>query len=63
MKLVVNRDNCIGCGACESSFQEIFQLDDQGVSTVICKDFEKIDEETLDEAVNCCPVGAISKED
>ena len=35
MKVVVNRDNCIGCGACESIEPNVFQLDDEGISAVI----------------------------
>ena len=40
MKVVVNRDNCIGCGACEAICPEVFQLDDEGLSTVVCENFE-----------------------
>ena len=29
MKVVVNRDNCIGCGACEAICPKVFQLDDE----------------------------------
>ena len=48
MKVVVNRDNCIGCGACEASYPEMFQIDDEGLSTVISN--ENIDEAKLAEA-------------
>lgn len=60
MKVVVNRDNCIGCGACEALCPEVFQIDDEGLSTVINN--ENIDEEKVTEAVESCPTGAISKE-
>lgn len=63
MKVVVNRDNCIGCGACEAIDSDVFQLDDDGISTVVCKDFSKVDEDTLNEAVESCPTSAIEKED
>ena len=62
MKVVVNRDNCIGCGACEAICPEVFNLDDDGLSTVICDDFKDIDENNVTEAVESCPTGAISKE-
>ena len=62
MKVKVNRDNCIGCGACEAICQEVFNLDDEGLSTVICNNFENIDENSITEAVESCPTNAISKE-
>ncbi len=61
MKVVVNRDNCIGCGACEALYPEVFQIDDEGLSTVISS--ENIDDEKLTEAIEGCPTGAISKEE
>lgn len=63
MKVVVNRDNCIGCGACEATCSEVFNLDDEGISTVITDNFDDVDEDTLNEAVESCPTGAIEKED
>ena len=61
MKVVVNRDNCIGCGACEALYPEVFQIDDEGLSTVICKDFSGVDEGKVTEAVESCPTSAINK--
>ena len=60
MKVVVNRDNCIGCGACEALYPELFQIDDEGLSTVI--DNENIEEEKLTEVIEGCPTSAIVKE-
>ena len=62
MKVVVNRDNCIGCGACEAICPEVFNLDDDGLSTVICDNFKDIDESSISEAIESCPTNAISKE-
>lgn len=59
MKVKVNRDNCIGCGACESIYPEVFQLDDEGISTVVCEDFSKAEDDKLNDAVESCPTGAI----
>ena len=60
MKVVVNQSNCIGCGACESICPEMFQINDEGFSTVIGKeeDFTNHEEEIRD-AVDSCPTGAI----
>ena len=60
MKVVVNKDNCIGCGACENLYPEMFQIDDEGYSNVI--NDENIDEKKLTEVMESCPTGAISKE-
>lgn len=62
MKVVVNRDNCIGCGACEALCPEVFQIDDEGLSTVICENFSNADEAKVTEAVEGCPTSAIEKE-
>ena len=60
MKVVINQGNCIGCGACESICPEMFQINDEGFSTVIGKeeDFTNHEEEIRD-AVDSCPTGAI----
>lgn len=63
MKVTVDRDKCIGCGVCEATEPSVFQLDDDGISTVICHDFNNVDEEKIDEAVENCPTSAISKKD
>lgn len=63
MRVVVNRDNCIGCGACESLCPEVFQIDDEGISTVICEDFTKVEEASLNDAIEGCPTSAIVKEE
>ena len=31
MKAFVDRDLCIGCGACTSIAQEVFELDNEGI--------------------------------
>ena len=62
MKVVVNRDNCIGCGACEALCPEIFQIDDEGLSTVTNK--EEVKEELVEkvtEAIESCPTSAIEE--
>ena len=61
MKVVVNRDNCIGCGACEALYPEMFQIDDEGLSTVL--ENENIEEEKLTEVIEGCPTSAIAKEE
>ena len=61
MKVVVNRDACIGCGACEALCPEVFQIDDEGLSKVICDDFPAEVEAKVTEAEEGCPTSAIEK--
>ncbi|OGI23755.1 MAG: ferredoxin [Candidatus Moranbacteria bacterium RIFCSPHIGHO2_12_FULL_40_10] len=55
-KPVVNQDICIGCGTCESICPKVFKVEN-GKSRVIA---EECGECNCQEAVDSCPVGAIS---
>lgn len=57
MKYYVN-ENCIECGLCESVCPDVFSLSDEGVAVAISEDAL----ESAAEAMNDCPVGAISTE-
>ncbi len=61
MKVKVNKDNCIGCGACEAIYPEVFQINDDGLSTVICDHCEKMEKEKIMEAMESCPTSAIEE--
>ena len=54
VKLKVNKDTCIGCGACVGALPEAFAFDDSGKAECI-KEVEN-----PDEAKANCPVGAIT---
>lgn len=56
-KINVN-DSCIGCGACTSVAPDVFELNDEGLASVIGDDLD-----TAKEAAECCPVEAIEVED
>lgn len=59
MKPKVNKDLCIGCGACISTCPEVFKFDDEGKSSVIeDADLEK-NAECIEQAVISCPAQAI----
>jgi len=60
-KPVVDRDSCTGCGLCPDIASSTFELDDDGIATVI--DPEGDDEDTIQEAIDSCPVEAISWEE
>lgn len=63
MNFKVDKDTCIGCGACINTCEEVFDYDDDGLAKVISNNIT--DENIIDlatEAMNNCPVGAISNE-
>lgn len=61
MKIKVNRFTCIGCGACESTAPEYFQMNEDGISESISTG---IDEESdlLRDVIDSCPSNAIKIE-
>ncbi len=62
MKVKVNKDACIGCGACAAICPDVFEIDDEGLSTVTNEEVpsDKVDE--AKEAVESCPTSAIVEE-
>ena len=62
MKVKVNQESCIGCGACTSICDSVFSINDDGLSEVIV---DTVPEDAVDqakEAIESCPTGAISEE-
>jgi len=59
MKVEVNKDACIGCGACAAICPSVFEMDDEGLSTVTVEEVAKEAEEDAKEAVESCPTSAI----
>ncbi|MBD3328134.1 ferredoxin [Candidatus Peregrinibacteria bacterium] len=57
MKIVVDRDLCIGAAPCVAVAGNVFQLDDEGKAVVI--DANGADDETIKLAAEACPVRAI----
>ena len=61
MKLVVDKDICIGCGACQAIAPDVFEIDDDGLATSIV---EEINDEVSEDAIDAkegCPVDAIKE--
>ena len=54
----VDKNTCIGCGACASTCPEVFEMGEDGKSHV--KKGSKGDEKCVQEAIDDCPVDAIS---
>lgn len=61
MKVEVNKDACIGCGACAAICPSIFEMDDEGLSTVKTEDVPKELESDAKDAVESCPTSAITE--
>ena len=60
MKFKVDQEECIGCGACETTCPEVFELDDK--SQVKLDPVPEEFQECALEAEENCPVQAISHE-
>ncbi len=65
MKVIIDRDLCIGAAACVALLPEVFALDDEGKAIVLKaaqKDIEasNYSVEQLMEAAKSCPVSAIT---
>ena len=60
MKVKVNEDACIGCGACAAIAPEVFEINDEGLSTVIVDEVAK---EEANDAIDSCPTSAIERKD
>lgn len=62
MKVKVNRDNCIGCGACAAICSEVFEIDDEGISVAKEEEVTEEDKQAVQDAIDSCPTGAIETE-
>ena len=61
MKLKVNKDLCIGCGACQAVCPEVFEIEDDGFAGVIVEDIKEDVKEDAIDAKEGCPTGAIEE--
>ncbi len=59
-KVSINKDLCIGCGACTGICPSVFAISDDGKADVIAQPAEG--DTSAEEAVSSCPVGAIDFE-
>ena len=62
MKVKVNSDACIGCGACASICPDVFELNDDGLSQAKVNDVADDKKQDVMDAKDSCPTGAIEAE-
>ncbi len=60
MKVKVN-DSCIGCGACMSIADDVFEMNDEGLSSVKVSEVPEESVDNVKEAMESCPTGAIEE--
>lgn len=65
MKVAVNKDVCIGCGACQQIAEGVFEIGDDGLAQVTesfkNKEIPSDIEENVQDAIDSCPTGAIEE--
>lgn len=59
MNAKVNKDACIGCGACQAIVPDVFELEDDGLACAKGKITDENKDDVID-ASESCPTGAIS---
>ena len=62
MKAIVNQDTCIGCGLCISTVPEVFEVKTDGKAEAYGHTSEE-NKAAVQEAIDACPVQAISFDD
>ena len=61
MKVTVDQNKCIGCGTCPSLVPDVFDFNDEGLANEIVDEVSEDLEQEVKEAIDACPVGAISE--
>ena len=62
MKIKVNQEACIGCGACAATAEDLFELIGDGLSEAKVEEVPEDKVDAAKEALECCPTGAIVSE-
>ncbi len=62
MKAFVDKDGCIGCGVCVEICPQVFEMDSDNKSQVICDPVPDDAVSSAKEAAESCPVSVITVE-
>ena len=60
VRVAVDRERCVGSGACEALLPEVFEVGDDGVVRVLRPEVGPEDEAAVRDAVDRCPTGALT---
>lgn len=60
MRAFVDQDGCIGCALCVSMCEDVFSINEDGLSEAIEEEISISLEDNVTEACEACPVEAIS---
>jgi ferredoxin len=61
--VVVDRDRCVGSGSCEALAPAVFEVDDDGVLTLLRPEPADEDLSEVRDAVQACPTQALTLAD
>ncbi len=61
MKVKVNKDVCIGCGACQAIAPDVFEIEDDGLAFATEEEISEDIKDDVIDAVEGCPTGAIEE--
>ena len=59
MKVKVNKDACIGCGACAAICDKVFEINDEGLSEAKVEEVKEELQDEVRDAADSCHTGAI----
>lgn len=59
-RIEVDRERCVGSGACEALAPDVFEVDDEGLLVVHRPEPDADELGNVQDAVQACPTGALS---
>ncbi|CAN5254510.1 ferredoxin [soil metagenome] len=63
MKVLANREVCIGAGMCVMSAEAVFDQDDDALVVLLTEEIPEDEQKRVDDAVRLCPSGALRLQD
>lgn len=63
MKVNVDKNVCIGCGACQAIAENVFEIGSDGLAEAKVETVSEEDKDNAIDAKDSCPTGAISVEE
>ena len=59
MRIVVDRERCVGTGICESIAEDVFEVQDDGTMRIVADEVPETDRDRMEQAVARCPTAAL----